>query len=155
MVVPVHRRLHLGRLGCADPLSDQGPSPAHDKGQPGIAQAALFGLCPQCGSRTLFDGIIQFAPRCRSCGLDLQRFNVGDGPAAFVTLVIGALTVGLAIWLDAAVRPPFWVHALIWIPFTTLAVLWGLRVAKAALLLSEYRNKAGEAGSDEVIEDQT
>ena len=132
---------------------DQGTSPAHDNGQPGIARAALFGLCPQCGQRTLFDGLIKFAAKCRGCGLDLQRFNVGDGPAACVTLIIGALTVGLALWLDAAVRPPFWVHALVWIPFTTIAVLWGLRVAKAGLLVSEYRNHAGEAGSKELSDD--
>ncbi|MEP5937402.1 MAG: DUF983 domain-containing protein [Erythrobacter sp.] len=134
---------------------NKGPSPAHDNGQPGIAQAALFGLCPQCGSRTLFEGVIKFAPRCKECGLGLERFNVGDGPAAFVTLIIGAITVALALWLDAAVRPPFWVHALIWIPFTTAAVLWGLRVAKGALLVSEYRNKAGEAGSAEIADEVT
>jgi len=134
---------------------DQGKIPAQDNGQPGIARAALFGLCPQCGQRTLFDGVIQFSSHCRECGLNLQRFNVGDGPAAFVTLIIGALTVGLAIWLDAAVRPPFWVHALVWIPFTTAAVLWGLRVAKAGLLVSEYRNKAGEAGSSQISEDRS
>ncbi len=115
-----------------------------EEGQPGIRQAALFGLCPRCGARTLFEGVAQFAPRCRACGLDFTKFNVGDGPAAFLTLIIGAVTVGLAIWLDSAVGPPFWVHALIWIPFTALAVVFGLRVAKAALLASEYRNRAGE-----------
>ena len=115
-----------------------------EEGQPGIREAALFGLCPQCGARTLFEGVAQFAPRCRACGLDFDKFNVGDGPAAFLTLIIGAVTVGLAIWLDIAVRPPFWVHALIWIPFTAVAVVYGLRVAKAALLASEYVNRAGE-----------
>jgi uncharacterized protein (DUF983 family) len=132
---------------------DKGPVPEHDNGQPGIAQAALFGLCPQCGSRTLFDGVIKFARRCSACGLDLNRFNVGDGPAGFLTLIIGALTVGLALWLDSAIRPPFWVHALIWIPFTTGAVLLGLRASKAALLASEYRNNAGEAGSVDMAEE--
>ncbi len=134
---------------------DRGPDPARKKGQPGIAQAALFGLCPQCGDRTLFDGIVQFAPRCRACGLDLTRFNVGDGPAGFLTLIIGALIVGLALWLDSTIRPPFWVHAIIWIPVTTGAVLLGLRAAKAGLLASEYRNKAGEAGAAATRQDET
>lgn len=115
-----------------------------EEGRPGIRQAALFGLCPQCGARTLFEGVAQFAPRCRTCGLDFSKFNVGDGPAAFLTLVIGAVVVGLALWLDAAVRPPFWVHALIWIPFTFAAVVYGLRIAKAGLLASEFVNRAGE-----------
>lgn len=118
--------------------------------EPSIAEVAAKGLCPRCGARTLFDGPIKFSPKCSSCGLDLEQFNVGDGPAAFITLIVGALTVILAVWLDFAVHPPFWVHALIWIPFTTVAVIFGLRVAKAALLAAEYRNKAREAGSGDV-----
>jgi len=114
------------------------------KGQPGIAPAALFGLCPGCGSRTLFAGVTRFASRCRVCGLDFSAFNVGDGPAAFLTLIVGALIVGLALWLEVAVHPPFWVHVILWVPITTLAVIWGLRAGKSALLAAEYRRKAGE-----------
>ena len=123
-----------------------GPISDIREGQPSIREAALFGLCPQCGARTLFEGVAQFAPRCRACGLDLSKFNVGDGPAAFLTLIIGGLIVGLALWLEIAVMPPLWVHALLWIPLTFVLVIYGLRVAKATLLASEYRNKAGEAG---------
>jgi uncharacterized protein (DUF983 family) len=117
----------------------------HRKGQPGSAEAALFGLCPQCGARTLFDGVAQFAPRCRVCGLDLTRFNVGDGPAGFLTLIIGAIIVGLALWLEVSLAPPFWVHALLWIPLTFILVIAGLRAAKAWLLHAEYSRNAGEA----------
>ena len=114
------------------------------KGQPGIASAALFALCPKCGSRTLFAGLAKFAPRCRVCGLDFESFNVGDGPAAFLTLIIGALVVVLALTVELTFGPPFWVHVLLWVPFTAGAVLWGLRAAKAALLAAEYQRKAGE-----------
>jgi uncharacterized protein (DUF983 family) len=118
----------------------------HDtKGQPEIASAALFGLCPRCGARSLFDGWARFAARCDACGLDLDQFNVGDGPAAFLTLVIGAVITGLALWLEVSWHPPFWVHALLWVPITSAAVLWGLRVSKAWLLAAEYRRKAGES----------
>ena len=117
----------------------------HDtKGQPSIASAALFGLCPRCSARTLFDGVARFAPRCGSCGLDYTRFNVGDGPAAFLTLIIGAVVAGLAIWVQIAFEPPFWVHILLWVPLTSLAVVMGLRAGKAALLAIEYRRDAGE-----------
>ena len=122
-------------------MTDPGPD---TEGQPGIASAALFGLCPKCGSRMLFGGVAQFAPRCRVCGLDFSSFNVGDGPAAFLTLIIGALVVGLALWLEVAVHPPFWVHVILWVPITTFAVIWGLRAGKSALLAAEYQRKAGE-----------
>ena len=120
------------------------------EGQPGIVRAALFGLCPRCGARTLFAGLAQFAPRCRTCSLDLSQFNVGDGPAAFLTMIVGALIVGLALWLELAWHPPFWVHALLWIPLTAAAVVWGLRAGKAALLWAEYTRQAREAGSGDI-----
>ncbi len=102
------------------------------KGQPGEgvrsgAKAALFGCCPRCHARTLFAGWAKFAERCRVCGLDFTRFNVGDGPAAFLTLVIGAVITGLAIWLQLATDPPFWVHVVLWVPLTAAAVVGGLR----------------------------
>ena len=124
-------------------------SPETSKGQPGLGQAALFGLCPRCGARTLFAGWVRFADRCRACGLDIARFNVGDGPAAFLILIIGAVVTGLAIWLELAVNPPFWIHVVVWVPVTALAVVLGLRIAKSALIASEYRNGAREAGSRE------
>ncbi|MFC0205552.1 DUF983 domain-containing protein [Novosphingobium soli] len=114
------------------------------KGQPSTASAALFGCCPRCGARTLFAGVARFAPRCPSCGLDFSQFNVGDGPAAFLTLVIGTLIAILAIWLQLSVSPPFWVHALLWVPISTALTLGGLRVTKAWLLGTEYRRQAGE-----------
>lgn len=120
-----------------------------ERGRPSLGEAALFGCCPRCGSRTLFAGVVQFAERCRACGLDFTRFNVGDGPAAFLTLIIGAVLVGIALWLEVAVHPPFWVHVVLWVPITTLAVLAGLRVSKALLLIGEFRNEAGEAGRGE------
>jgi uncharacterized protein (DUF983 family) len=120
------------------------PSPDETKGQPGLAEAALFGLCPRCGAKTLFAGWVRFADHCRVCGLDLAAFNVGDGPAAFLTMIIGGLVVVLAVSLQLAVEPPWWVHALLWVPLTTASVVLGLRVAKAALLQSEFRNRAGE-----------
>ena len=117
-------------------MVDQSPPPA--------GTAALLGLCPRCSARTLYKGLASFAPQCRACGLDLTVFNVGDGPAAFLTLIIGALITGLAITLDLTVHPPFWVHVLLWVPITTAAVIGSLRVAKGMLLVLEYRNSARE-----------
>jgi uncharacterized protein (DUF983 family) len=118
--------------------------------EPSVAQAAALGLCPQCGARTLFEGVAQFTSRCRSCGLDYGQFNVGDGPAAFLTLIIGAMITALALTLELTVEPPFWVHILLWIPLTAGAVIWGLRAGKAALLAAEFQRKAGEATNDDL-----
>ena len=124
------------------------------EGQPGteisLAEAALLGLCPRCGAKTMFAGLLAFADTCRACGFDYTRFNVGDGPAALVTLAVGTITVALAIWVELSLGPPWWVHALLWVPLTFALVIGGLRVTKAWLLASEYRNDAREAGSKDI-----
>lgn len=111
---------------------------------PSPLQAALGGLCPQCGARALFQGAVHFAPRCRACGLDFSSFNVGDGPAAFLTLIVGAVVTVLALVVDAVFRPPLWVHVLLWVPLTAAAVIGSLRVAKGLLLALEFRHNADE-----------
>jgi len=87
---------------------------------------------------------LSFAERCRACGLDFAAFNVGDGPAAFLILVIGGLITGLAIALELSASPPFWVHILLWVPLTAVAVIGSLRVSKGLLLALEYRHRAHE-----------
>ncbi len=115
---------------------------------PTIAQVALKGLCPRCGKPTLFAKWSNFADRCPNCDLDFSKFNVGDGPAAFLTLILGALVVALAITLELKVHPPLWLHMLIWIPFTAGGVVLSLRAAKGALMSAEYRNAAREGRID-------
>lgn len=105
---------------------------------------AIKGNCPKCGAPTMFASVVGFAPQCSACGLDYSAFNVGDGPAAFLTLIVGAIVVFGAVMLELTASPPFWVHLLIW-PVVTLGLVVGLlRVAKGALLASEYRNAARE-----------
>jgi uncharacterized protein (DUF983 family) len=111
---------------------------------PEAAQAALRGLCPRCGAPGLFSGAVAFSPRCAGCGLDFSQFNVGDGPAAFLIMIVGAIVTGLAVALELSVNPPIWVHILLWLPVTLGLVLGLLRLAKAALLVLEYRNRARE-----------
>lgn len=125
----------------------------HTKGRPAIGAAALFGLCPSCGDKSLFSGLAQFAPRCRACGLDFAGFNVGDGPAAFLTMIVGAVVVALALWVEFTFSPPFWVHVVLWVPLVAGSTLWGLRVSKAALLAAEFQRKAREATGEDVRKD--
>ena len=105
--------------------------------------AALRGDCPRCGERTLFAGPVAFAPKCRACGLDFNAFNVGDGPAAFLILIVGAILTGAAITAELAFEPPWWVH-LVWIPVGAALTIGGLRVAKALLIAREYATGARE-----------
>ena len=105
---------------------------------------ALRGCCPRCGGASVFAGWIRFRDRCPACGLPIGEFNVGDGPAAFLTLGIGTLVTVLAVTLELAAGPPWWLHLLLWPPITAAAVAWSLRIAKAWLLGVEVRREARE-----------
>ena len=126
------------------PTPEPSLPPAAQAADNHAAIAALRGLCPRCGARTLFKGLTSFAPRCRACGLDYASFNVGDGPAAFLIFIVGGLVVLLAILTELRFNPPFWVHILLWLPLTIVLVVGLLRFAKGLLLILEYRNRARE-----------
>lgn len=109
-----------------------------------VARAALLGRCPRCGQGSLFDGYLHVASACSSCGLDYANFDAGDGPAVFVILIVGAIVTGSALFVEVAYQPPYWVHALLWIPLTAILSLGLLRLAKALLLVLQFKHKAGE-----------
>jgi uncharacterized protein (DUF983 family) len=111
--------------------------------EPTPLAAAAAGTCPRCNAPGLFAGWIAFAERCPNCGLDYASFNVGDGPAAFLILIVGALLTIGAITVELAFEPPFLVH-LIWLPLGLGLTIYGLRFGKALLLAQEYRHRARE-----------
>ena len=113
-------------------------------GEPRPFACGAQGLCPRCGAPGLFAGWVKFAERCRACGLDFAAFNVGDGPAAFLTLILGAIVVAGAVTLELTLSPPLWLQMLIWTPLTAAGVVGSLRVAKGWLIALEYRNRAAE-----------
>ena len=81
---------------------------------------ALFGQCPRCGKGKLFDGYLNVAKACTACGLDYAMFDAGDGPAVFVILIVGAIVAGGALYVEFTFQPPYWVHAVLWLPLIVI-----------------------------------
>ena len=82
-------------------------------------------------------------PAAAPAGWTSRRFNVGDGPAAFLIFIVGTITVVAALVVDGAFSPPWWVH-LVWMPVAAALTIGGLRVSKAWLLAQEYKHRARE-----------
>ena len=101
-------------------------------------------LCPRCGKGSLFSGFLTLAPRCERCGLDYSFADAGDGPAVFVILISGFITVGAALMLEVLYRPPYWVHALVSITLILVTTLLPLRAMKGLLIALQYHHKAEE-----------
>ncbi len=104
--------------------------------------SAGFGCrCPRCGQGKLYDGFLEVAKSCQRCGLDLSEQDSGDGAIAFVTLILGFIAVGLALWVEITFEPPLWVHAVLWPPFILGATIAMLRPLKAFLVAQQYRHR--------------
>lgn len=117
-----------------DPADDFAPVPAISTG--------LACRCPRCGIGRLFKGFLTLPPRCDHCGLDYGFADAGDGPAVFVTLIVGTIVVGLALILDIAYEPPIWVHMVISLPLAVILCLAVLRPSKGVLVALQFKNKA-------------
>ena len=104
----------------------------------------LRGRCPHCGEGRLFGGFLSLRPKCESCGLDYRFADSGDGPAVFVILGAGFVVVFAALVVEVLYRPPFWLHAALWLPFILLTTLAPLRAVKGLLIALQYHHKAEE-----------
>lgn len=109
-----------------------------------VLRAGLRVKCPRCGEGSLLDGMLAVRERCGTCGLDLKAQDAGDGPAVFVILILGFLTVGLALLLEAKLEPPMWVHLAIWPAFILVLAVLLLRWIKATLIALQYRYRTSE-----------
>ncbi len=68
--------------------------------------------------------------------------DAGDGPAVFVILILGAVSVGLAILVEVKFAPPLWVHVVLWTPLVIGGSILLLRPLKAGLIALQYRHRA-------------
>lgn len=100
----------------------------------------LGAKCPRCGRGSLFDGLLEVRDRCDHCDLDLTPHDTGDGAIVFVILILGAVVVALAIWLEAAFAPPIWVHLAVWLPVVTILSIVLLRLFKGVLIALHFKN---------------
>lgn len=115
-----------------------------DQPAPSPLVAGLKGRCPRCGKGGLFAGFLAVRPNCERCGLDYGFADAGDGPAVFVILLAGFVVVGLALVVEVLYQPPFWLHALLWLPLILAVTLLPLRLIKGLLITLQYHHAAAE-----------
>ena len=62
-------------------------------------------------------------------------------------LIVGFIVVGLALFVEFTFHPPYWVHALLWMPLILVLSLGLLRPLKGLLIAQQYKHRAAQAGS--------
>ncbi|MFB9268303.1 DUF983 domain-containing protein [Bradyrhizobium erythrophlei] len=114
---------------------------------PTVTESALRGIackCPRCGKGKLYAGFLTLAPRCENCGLDYAFIDAGDGPAIFIIMLAGAIVVAAALIVEVKYQPPFWLHAVLWLPLIAATTLLPLRAMKSLLIALQFHHKAAE-----------
>ncbi|MGQ0684971.1 DUF983 domain-containing protein [Bradyrhizobium sp.] len=112
---------------------------------PTLTESALRGIackCPRCGKGKVYSGFLTLRPACDSCGLDYAFMDSGDGPAIFMIMIAGAIVVGAALIVEIKYQPPFWLHAVLWLPLILATTLLPLRSMKSLLIALQYHHKA-------------
>src|ERR1700732_266863 len=123
------------QVGMSVSSSDKVPSPY---------LAGLWGCCPRCGRGKLFAGFLSLRPRCEHCGLDFSFADSADGPAFFVMFLSGFIVAGSALAVEMIYPPPYWVHAVLWVPLILITTLVPLRPVKGLMIALQYHHKAAE-----------
>jgi uncharacterized protein (DUF983 family) len=111
-------------------------------------KTGIAAKCPRCGTGRLFKGYIDIANACSNCRLDYAFADSGDGPAAFVILIVGFIVMGLALYTEVNFNPPLWLHFMLWIPLVIVLSLIALRWIKGILIALQYKNKAAQGVLD-------
>jgi uncharacterized protein (DUF983 family) len=110
----------------------------------GSIRAGLACACPRCGRGKLFQGFLTLRPRCEACGLDYSFADAGDGPAVFIMFLAGFIVVGSSLIVEALYHPPYWVHAVLWLPLIVIVTIGPLRPMKGLMIALQYHHKAEE-----------
>lgn len=94
----------------------------------------IAGRCPVCGCGPLFTGYLRVTPFCRHCYTSLGTVPADDAPPYFTVLLVGHIIVPLLVLMEMVVKPPMWLEAAIFLPFTAALSLALLRPIKGATL---------------------
>jgi len=109
-----------------------------------LVRLGMKGRCPRCGAGRIFAAYLKIADACPRCGLGLTGHDVGDGPVVPAMLLIGALAVGFALYVELAWQPALWVHAVLSGPLVTVLVLWILPRIKGVTVALQHRYRSTE-----------
>jgi uncharacterized protein (DUF983 family) len=123
-------------------------------------RGGFFGRCPRCGRGRMFRAFLEVADRCPACDEALHHHRADDAPAYFVILIVGHLVLPLALIVEIAYSPPYWLHAAIWLPFTAGLAVGLLQPIKGAIVGWQWANymhgfdpnaEADAASADHVV----
>ena len=102
----------------------------------------------------MLTGFLTLKPRCEKCGLDYSFADSGDGPAVFIILFAGFIVVAAALITEIVYQPPFWLHAVLWLPLILIVTILPLRPMKGLMVALQFHHKAAEGKLEKIGDGQ-
>jgi uncharacterized protein (DUF983 family) len=101
----------------------------------------LRGRCPACGKGRMFRAFLKVSDHCPGCHEELHHHRADDAPAYFDIAIVGHVVVPLALAVETAYAPAYWIHAAIWLPLTLFLSLGLLQPIKGAIVGWQWANR--------------
>lgn len=99
----------------------------------------LLGRCPACGKGRLFRAFVKVADHCNACGEAFHHHRADDFPAYVVIVVVGHIVVPLAMIVEIAYQPSYWLHAAIWLPLVLALSIGLLQPVKGLIVALQWQ----------------
>ena len=112
--------------------------------EPSPISTGLLGRCPACGRGAMFQGLLSVAPACSVCGQSFAGQDSGDGPVAFIILIVGFIVLGAALVVEVKYGWPVWLHLSAWLPLSFVLSVGLMRPLKGLLIALQYRHRREE-----------
>jgi uncharacterized protein (DUF983 family) len=104
----------------------------------GAMTRGLRGRCPRCGEGPLFRSPLKVAENCPVCGEDYTPQRADDFPAYIVIFIVGHIVVPLAVAVEQAFSPAYWVHLALWLPLAIILCIALLQPVKGAIVALQW-----------------
>ena len=109
------------------------------------------GRCPNCGEGKMFRAYLKVADHCNVCGEELHHHQADDAPAYFVIMIVGHIVIPIVLAVETQFTPPFWLHAIIFLPLTIILAVLLLQPVKGAIVGWQWAQRMhgfGKADAD-------
>jgi uncharacterized protein (DUF983 family) len=98
----------------------------------------MRGRCPACGKGRLFRAFVKVADRCTECGEDFHHHRADDFPAYLTIFLVGHLIIPIAMYVEIAYQPSYWLHAAIWAPLVIVLSVGLLQPIKGTIVALQW-----------------
>ena len=101
----------------------------------------MRGMCPACGKGRMFRALLKVVDNCPSCGEALHHHRADDAPPYFNMVIVGHILVPLVLAVEVAYAPPYWLHAVLWLPLTLILAFVLMHPIKGAVVAWQWAKR--------------